>query len=97
MKHIVIAAAMLAVFGAAIASAQTEPPTKPTVPPKQHVDPVTNDASWDDMDVNKDGYITKDELKSSPAILHRFDALDTDHDNKVSPAEWKEQAQRKQQ
>ena len=94
MKPTMISIAFMAIFSAATAFAQADPPMKPTVPPKQNVDPVTNDANCDDIDVNKDGFITKDELKGSPAILHRFDALDTDHDKKVSPAEWKAQAQR---
>ncbi|HEY6943329.1 hypothetical protein [Dokdonella sp.] len=50
---------------------------------------MTSDASWDGKDTNKDGYITKEELKGDPALLTHFDAIDTDHDMKLSPAEWK--------
>jgi|GEM_PF-1290546 len=78
-----------------VALAQTMEPSKPTVPPTGTVDPVSHDANWDDTDSNRDGFITKDELKGSPALLHRFDQIDTDHDNKLSQAEWKAQAQRR--
>ena len=50
---------------------------------------MTSDASWDAKDTNKDGYITKEELKGDPALLTHFDRIDTDHDMKISPAEWK--------
>lgn len=50
---------------------------------------MTSDASWDDKDSNKDGYITKEELKGDPALITHFDKIDTDHDMKISPAEWK--------
>jgi len=50
---------------------------------------MTKDASWDDLDTNKDGYITKDELKGSPAWITHFDKIDTNHDGKLSPEEWK--------
>jgi hypothetical protein len=49
---------------------------------------MTSDASWDAKDTNKDGYITKEELKGDPALLTHFDRIDTDHDMKISPAEW---------
>jgi len=50
---------------------------------------MTSDASWDDKDTNRDGYITKEELKGTPALITHFDKIDTDHDMKISPAEWK--------
>ncbi|HEU4662614.1 MAG TPA: hypothetical protein VFS55_01145 [Dokdonella sp.] len=50
---------------------------------------LTSDASWDQKDSNKDGYITKEELKGDPALLTHFDAIDSDRDMKISPTEWR--------
>jgi hypothetical protein len=57
--------------------------------PKTHGAAMTKDAQWDDLDTNKDGYLTKDELKGSPAWITHFDKIDTNHDGKISPEEWK--------
>jgi hypothetical protein len=50
---------------------------------------MTSDASWDAKDTNKDGFITKEELKGDPALITHFDSIDTDHDMKISASEWK--------
>jgi hypothetical protein len=61
----------------------TDPQAQPTQGPA-----MTSDASWDDKDSNKDGYITKEELKGDPALITHFDKIDTDRDMKISMAEW---------
>ena len=50
---------------------------------------MTGDADWDALDSNKDGFLTKDELTGSPALVHNFDKIDTDKDGKISMDEWK--------
>jgi hypothetical protein len=52
-------------------------------------DPMTGDSDWDSLDSNQDGYLTKDELTGSPALVHNFDRIDSDHDGKISREEWK--------
>lgn len=39
------------------------------------------------LDRNGDGFLSKDEVASRPRLAAQFDALDTDHDGKLSPAE----------
>jgi hypothetical protein len=50
---------------------------------------MTGDADWDALDSNKDGYLTKDELTGSPALVHNFADIDTNKDGKLSMNEWK--------
>ena len=50
---------------------------------------MTGDTDWDALDSNKDGYLTKDELTGSPALVHNFDKIDTNKDGKISMDEWK--------
>jgi hypothetical protein len=85
--------ALAALFASATCAAQITP-TNPPVTHDESSAPtrgkaMTSDASWDEKDANKDGYITKEELKGDPALLTHFDAIDSDHDMKISPSEWK--------
>ena len=50
---------------------------------------MTGDADWDALDSNKDGFLTKDELTGSPALVHNFADIDTNRDSKISMDEWK--------
>src|SRR6185312_2884556 len=50
---------------------------------------MTGDADWDELDSNKDGFLTKDELTGSPALVHNFNDIDTNKDGKISMDEWK--------
>lgn len=79
--------ALLLASAAAFAQMTPNDPSKNTdkgMPTKG----VSNDAMWDSLDTNRDGYLTKDELAGSPGMVHNFDAIDTDHDGKISKAEW---------
>ena len=80
--------ALLLASGAAFAQMTPNDPSKNTdkgMPTKG----VSHDAMWDSLDANRDGYLTKDELAGSPGMVHNFDMIDTDHDGKISKAEWK--------
>jgi hypothetical protein len=83
--------ASLLILFAATAVAQT-PPTSDKSPTRGAA--MTRDASWDDLDTNKDGYLTKDELKGSPAWMAHFDKVDINHDGKISPEEWSARSER---
>lgn len=39
-------------------------------------------------DKNKDGYISRSEAEASVALTKQFDALDTNHDGRLSAAEY---------
>jgi EF hand domain-containing protein len=80
--------AFLAFSGACLAQGTPEDPSKHTGAAGQGK-AMTSDPMWDDLDTNKDGYLTKDELTGSPALVTHFAKIDTDHDGKISPAEWK--------
>jgi len=41
-----------------------------------------------ELDLNKDGQVSKDEAKRSADVLARFETLDSDHNGKVSLVEW---------
>lgn len=71
-----------------IAQSSPEDPSKNTGTAGQGK-PMTGDATWDDLDSNKDGYLTKDELTGSPALVTHFKNVDTSGDGKVSMDEWK--------
>lgn len=43
---------------------------------------------WTNADSNRDGYLTKNELVSYPAIGQDFDKIDADGDNKISQQEY---------
>jgi hypothetical protein len=93
MKNITTSAYALSLLLAASAcGAQVSPSNPPATDAQDRPTQgraMTSDASWDAKDTNKDGYITKEELKGDPALLTHFDKIDTDHDMKISPAEWK--------
>jgi len=80
------------VLAAGTCAAQMSPSNPPAADGKDQPTQgraMTSDASWDAKETNKDGYITKEELKGDPALLTDFDRIDADHDMKISPAEWK--------
>jgi hypothetical protein len=44
--------------------------------------------SFEELDANGDGAISKDEAAVDPALTQAFDTLDKDADGKLSPAEY---------
>jgi len=40
------------------------------------------------LDKNQDGLVSKDEAKSAADVRARFETVDTDHNGKISAAEW---------
>lgn len=44
---------------------------------------------FNELDTNKDGYITRDEAKRSADTTARFDEIDTNRDGRISVSEWK--------
>jgi len=48
----------------------------------------TGATMFKELDRDKDGQVTKDEAKRSADVQARFNALDANHDGKVSMAEW---------
>ena len=80
--------ALCALSCACFAQGTPEDPSKHTGTAGQG-DAMTGDSTWDDLDSNKDGYLTKDELTGSPALVTHFKDIDTNGDGKISPDEWK--------
>jgi len=73
------------------AFAQTTPPapTKESAP-KNAMSKGSGDASFDELDSNNDGFLTKEEVMGNPAIAQNFARIDKNGDAKISPEEWKE-------
>lgn len=84
----VIALSAMAFSVACFAQSSPNNPSKSTGAAGQGM-AMTGDADWDALDSNKDGFLTKDELTGSPALVHNFDKVDTNHDGKISMDEWK--------
>ena len=85
----ILAVSALVLFSAAAAAQVTpEDPSKHTGTTGQS-SKMTSDNEWNNLDSNNDGFLTKDELQGSPALVTHFDQIDTDHDGKVSMQEWK--------
>src|SRR3546814_16968539 len=55
--------------------------TAPTAEPKQ--------VTWADLDVDKDGSLSKAEVATVPALTQVFDAADADADGTLTAAEYK--------
>jgi len=92
MNHILaksLAAAFVLCAGTAIAQNDPHDPMKETGA-NQGV-PSQGDASFDELDVNKDGYLTKNEVMGNPAVAQNFARIDKDGDGKISLEEWKAQ------
>ena len=49
-----------------------------------------NDPGFHALDKNKDGYISREEAKSNPALAAKFKEADKNHDGKLSRAEYLE-------
>jgi len=45
-------------------------------------------ASWDKLDKNKDGYLSREELKNDNAMSGRFSEMDKDNDGRISKDEF---------
>lgn len=82
---------------AATAFAQTTPPTPmpKETPPKNAMTHGSGDASFDELDANNDGFLSKDEVMGNPAIAQNFALIDTNGDGKISPEEWKAMGHKK--
>ena len=97
MKNILTVLA-LAVAGTLPVAATAADPAKPPVTPDaapSALKGVTPQAGrtelppmFKELDQDKDGQISKDEAKRSAEAQTNFDAMDTDHNGKISLIEW---------
>jgi len=47
-----------------------------------------SNASWTRLDKNKDGYLSRDELKGDASLSSRFSEMDKDNDGRISKEEF---------
>lgn len=82
-------AALCIAFAAPMVCAQT---TTEAIPPES-MSPIRDSTapapmSFEELDANGDGAISKDEAAVDPALTQAFETLDKDADGKLSPAEY---------
>jgi hypothetical protein len=49
---------------------------------------TSDSASWDKLDRNHDGYLSREELKNDAALSGRFGEMDTNNDGRISKSEF---------
>ncbi|AYH43036.1 EF-hand domain-containing protein [Azoarcus sp. DN11] len=97
MKNILTVLALAAAGTLPVAAAAADPAKPPVTPDSAPaaLKGVTPQAGrtelppmFKELDQDKDGQISKDEAKRSAEVLSNFDAIDTDHNGKISLIEW---------
>ncbi len=82
--------ALSAAFAAPIAFAQsTTPTTDAAAAPATQSDGEPAKKTWDDLDTNKDGNLTKTEAATIPSLQAVFDQADANADGALSGEEYK--------
>ncbi|HEV7633722.1 MAG TPA: hypothetical protein VGO41_12130 [Steroidobacteraceae bacterium] len=81
MKKVLTAIALAGLTGAAFAQAPVPAETAPTAPPEQ--------ASFQKLDTNRDGALSKIEASSDRMLQSNFDAADKNADGKLDAAEYR--------
>ena len=89
--------ALSAAFAAPAAFAQTTTPTadeaqtaaSPPASPAPHSGGEPAKKTWDDLDTNKDGNLTKTEAATIPSLQAVFDQADANADGALSGEEYK--------
>lgn len=90
-RRLLIVTALCAAFAMPAAYSQTgtqaaSPESETTSPARDNTAPAP--VSFEELDANGDGAISKEEAAIDPALAQAFDTLDKDADGKLSPAEY---------
>lgn len=72
----------------ASAAIAQEPLSNPRNTPPVEQRPMPRAGGFDALDVNRDGYLSKDELAPDPPRQRNFEQYDEDGDGKISRQEW---------
>ena len=81
MKKVITAIAIAGISGAAFAQAPAPAETAPTAPPAQ--------ASFQKLDTNRDGALSKIEASSDSMLQSKFDTADKNADGKLDAVEYR--------
>ena len=81
MKKLITAIALAGITGAAFAQAPAPAPAAPTAPPEQ--------ASFQKLDTNRDGALSKIEASSDSMLQSKFDTADKNADGKLDSVEYR--------
>ena len=71
---------------AQVTPTQTDPARQST--PKTTAYHGSGDSSFDELDANKDGYLSKEEVLGNPAVAQNFASIDKNGDGRISLEEW---------
>lgn len=72
---------------AQVTPTQSDPAKQST--PKTGTYHGSGDSSFDELDANKDGYLSKEEVMGNPGLAQNFADIDTNGDGRISIEEWK--------
>ena len=98
--HSLLLFAALAIAAVSATQAQTAAAKSPsmqvassvgTIPPNQATS-KNLDAAFNRADTNRDGKLNRQEAEHFPALVHRFEQIDSDHDSVLSRGEFNQAA-----
>jgi hypothetical protein len=81
MNKLITVIALAGISSAALAQAPAPAETAPTAPPEQ--------ASFQKLDTNRDGALSKIEASSNSMLQSKFDTADKNADGKLDAAEYR--------
>lgn len=91
---IALAAALALGLGFQVAAQEPPPHEERQHPEMGHPPTETDPLSFDSLDRNLDGFLTRDEIPGGHPLEQQFDEADTDGDNRLSREEFEAWRQR---
>lgn len=81
-----LAALLVGLAAAPLALAQQQ--VDPAPPEQQRMDPIDETTTFDSLDVDRDGYLSREEIPAEHPLAKNFALADADGDGKLSREEF---------